>query len=112
MVSSFIEDELIDLIIEECKYTNTDIVIRNEIEKIVSSNTIGENQEIIIHYVGDVYDAIKLYNNTFNPMNFDHYKHKETFYIDLAYISLYTFLNATIEDLTIEDDDEDENYNY
>jgi hypothetical protein len=106
MVSSFIEEELIDFIIEECKYINVDIVIRNEIEKIVSSNTIGENQEIIMHYVGDVYDAIKLYNNTFNPMNFNHYKHKETFYTDLAYISLYTFLNATITDLTVEEDED------
>jgi hypothetical protein len=103
MVSSFIEDELIDFIIEECKYINQDIVIRNEVEKIVSSNTIGENQEIIVHYVGDVYDAIKLYNKTFNPINFEHYNNKETFYIDLAYISLYTFLKATITDLEVSD---------
>jgi hypothetical protein len=99
MVSSFNENELIDILLYEYDKSNYQKILENEINIIVNYNTIGENQEIIVHYVGDVYDAMKLYNNNDKKMDIDNYNNKELFYKDLAYISLYTFLQATIQDL-------------
>jgi hypothetical protein len=103
MVSSFNENELIDILLFEYNKSNYQRILENEINIIVNYNTIGENQEIIVHYVGDVYDAMKLYNDNDNNKNkkidIDNYNNKELFYKDLAYISLYTFLQATIQDL-------------
>jgi hypothetical protein len=104
MVSSFNENELIDILLFEYNKSNYQRFLENEINIIVNYNTIGENQEIIVHYVGDVYDAMKLYNNNKDNDNdkkidIDNYNNKELFYKDLAYISLYTFLQATIQDL-------------
>ena len=101
MVSSFNENELIDILLYEYDKSNYQKILENEINIIVNYNTIGENQEIIVHYVGDVYDAMKLYNNDNNDkkMDINNYNNKELFYKDLAYISLYTFLQATIQDL-------------
>jgi hypothetical protein len=100
MVSSFNENELIDILLFEYNKSNYQRFLENEINIIVNYNTIGENQEIIVHYVGDVYDAMKLYNNNDNKkIDIDNYNNKELFYKDLAYISLYTFLQATIQDL-------------
>jgi hypothetical protein len=101
MVSSFDEKELIELLLYEFKTNNENYekILETEINIIVSSNnTIGENQEIIIHYAGDVYDAIKLFNQN---INFNDYNNKELFYKDLAYASLYSFLSSTINDLMI-----------
>jgi hypothetical protein len=101
MVSSFNENELIDILLFEYNKSNYQRFLENEINIIVNYNTIGENQEIIVHYVGDVYDAMKLYNdnNKDKKIDIDNYNNKELFYKDLAYISLYTFLQATIQDL-------------
>ena len=99
MVSSFNENELIDILLYEYDKSNYQKILENEINIIVNYNTIGENQEIIVHYVGDVYDAMKLYNNNDKKMDIDNHNNKELFYKDLAYISLYTFLQATIQDL-------------
>jgi hypothetical protein len=101
MVSSFNENELIDILLFEYNKSNYQRFLENEINIIVNYNTIGENQEIIVHYVGDVYDAMKLYNDNDNDkkIDIDNYNNKELFYKDLAYISLYTFLQATIQDL-------------
>ena len=105
MVSSFDEDELINLLLYEYKTNNENYekILETEINIIVSSNnTIGENQEIIIHYAGDVYDAIKLFNQNIRNINFNDYNNnKELFYKDLAYASLYSFLSSTINDLRI-----------
>lgn len=109
MVSSFNEKELIDILLYEYKTNNDnyDNILENEINIIVScNNTIGENQEIIMHYVGDVYDAINLYNkNNIKTMNMNNYNKKETFYKDLAYISLYSFLSSTITDMILSEND-------
>ena len=70
MVSSFNENDLINFLLYEYEnnFDNYEKILEVEINIIVSSNnTIGENQEIIIHYVGDVYDAMKLSNN--NPFS-------------------------------------------
>jgi hypothetical protein len=101
MVSSFDENELIELLLYEFKTNNENYekILETEINIIVNYNTIGENQEIIVHYIGDVYDAIKLFNKKINKMDIDKYDNKEIFYRDLAYISLYTFLTETIQDL-------------
>jgi chlorite dismutase len=87
MVSSFDENELL---LYEFKTNNENYekLLDNEINIIVNYNTIGENQEIIVHYIGDVYDAIKLLNKKINKMDIDKYDNK-----DLAYIS------STINDL-------------
>jgi hypothetical protein len=100
MVSSFNENDLINFLLYEYEnnYDNYEKILETEINIIVSSNnTIGENQEIIIHYVGDVYDAMKLYNN----ININNYNNKEDFYKDLAYISLYSFITSTINDIIL-----------
>lgn len=102
MVSSFDENELIELLLYEFKTNNENYekILETEINIIVSSNnTIGENQEIIVHYAGDVYDAIKLFNQNIKNINFNDYNNKELFYKDLAYASLYSFLSSTINDL-------------
>jgi hypothetical protein len=103
MVSSFDENELIELLLYEYKTNNENYekILETEINIIVSSNnTIGENQEIIIHYAGDVYDAIKLFNQNIKNINFNDYNNnKELFYKDLAYASLYSFISSTINDL-------------
>jgi hypothetical protein len=67
MVSSFDEKELIELLLYEFKTNNENYekILETEINIIVNYNTIGENQEIIVHYIGDVYDAIKLFNSAF-----------------------------------------------
>ena len=102
MVSSFDEEFLINSTIDN--YNNNlkykEILVLSLCE-IVSNNTIGQNQEIIFHYSGDVYDAISIYtkffNNTYNFLN-----DKETFYKDMAYVSLYKYLEERIEEI-IED---------
>jgi hypothetical protein len=104
MVSSFNENDLINFLLYEYEnnYDNYEKILETEINIIVSSNnTIGENQEIIIHYVGDVYDAMKLSNN----ININNYNNKEDFYKDLAYISLYSFITSTINDIILAKND-------
>lgn len=101
MVSSFNENDLIDILLHEYNTNNKNYekILKDEINSIIFNNTIGENQEIIIHYVGDVYDAIKLFNTNIKKMDIDKYENKEFFYKDLAYISLHTFISDTINDL-------------
>lgn len=104
MVSSFNENDLINFLLYEYENNidNYEKILDTEINIIVSSNnTIGENQEIIIHYIGDVYDAMKLSNN----ININNYNNKEDFYKDLAYLSLYSFITSTINDIILAKDD-------
>ena len=108
MVSSFDENELIELLLYEFKNNNENYnkILDDEINIIISSNnTIGENQEIIIHYAGDVYEAIKLYNSNIKKINFDDYNNRELFYKDLAYASLHSHLLSTIENLLLDEKD-------
>lgn len=108
MVSSFNEKDLIDILFHEYKSNNNNIykeILRNEINSIIFNNTIGENQEIILYYVGDVYDAIKLFNANIKNMEIDKYDNKEVFYKDLAYVSLYIFISSTINDLILAEND-------
>jgi hypothetical protein len=104
MVSSFNENDLINFLLYEYKNNidNYEKILETEINIIVSSNnTIGENQEIIIHYIGDVYDAMKLSNN----INICDYNNKEDFYKDLAYLSLHSFITSTINDIILSEND-------
>lgn len=107
MVSSFNENDLIDILLHEYNTNNKNYkkIVKDEINSIIFNNTIGENQEIIIHYVGDVYDAIKLFNTNIKKMDIDKYENKELFYKDLAYISLHTFISDTIKDLISDEND-------
>lgn len=103
MVSSFDENHLINTIIENYNDNlNYKQFLILSISEIVANNTIGQNQEIILHYSGDIYDSIMLYINHFKH-KYNFLENKETFYKDMAYVSLFKYLDERIEEIINDD---------
>lgn len=99
MVSSFDENYLINATIDNYNNNlNYKKLLILSICEIVANNTIGQNQEIILHYSGDIYDAISIYTSHFKKI-YNFLQDKETFYKDMAYISLYKYLNERVEEI-------------
>ena len=73
------ENHLINSIIENYNNNlNYKQFLILSISEIVANNTIGQNQEIILHYSGDIYDAITLYTYHFKH-SYNFRENKETF---------------------------------
>lgn len=99
MVSSFDENDLINSTIENYNNNlNYKRLLILSICEIVANNTIGQNQEIIHYYCGDIYDAISIYTTHFKKI-YNFLQNKETFYKDMAYISLYNYLDEKINNI-------------
>jgi hypothetical protein len=89
------ETFIIDLINEynNNKYDKIEDLLDITLEEYVLNNTIDINKKIINIYVGDIYDAINIYNVYLGNIN---NKSKEYFYQQLAYISLFINLYPII----------------
>lgn len=71
------------------------------VDELVHNNSINENIKIINKYSGDIYTALKNYNNIFSKIDIDDID-KENFYYKLAYYSIRynTDIHNRIDKLT------------
>lgn len=101
MVSSFDEKILSEMLKYEYINNNDNYneILSSELSSIISNNSCSENQEIIYYYVGDIYDALKIFNKLFKPIDINNYENKEYFYADLAFASLYNYFNDINNDI-------------
>lgn len=72
-------------------------IYHTEIDNEVSTNTNRENHIIINKYAGDIYEAIKLYNDNFGEFEIPETKFQ--FYAQLAFVSIYYKFYENIEKL-------------
>lgn len=70
--------------------------LHTTIDNFVSSNSITENITIINDSVGDIYEAIKLYEDEYGMPCLDN---KIRFYAQLSYKCLYDVIFPLIEDI-------------
>lgn len=93
------DDEYVETFFDE----NIDTILYNKIDEIVSYLSPNENKTIIEHYYYDVFEAIKLYEDTFGEIQ-DLFHNKPLFYSKLSYVVLLTKIQEQdyVEDITLE----------
>jgi len=97
-------DILVDDIINDHINYNEDVddILHRKLDYYVSCNDYRKNIEIIDDVVGDVFEAIKRYKNTYGDINTDDCT-KSQFYAMLTYCVLCDLLHAKLE-VKIDDD--------